>query len=204
MANERKPAHNPRPNPRAVPARVQGKGKGTYTENQKIAALTAAHTASPKHPMGDVALQAARDVLGHNINVSTLFHWNTEYGSRITSAIAAIEHSDIEATGIIATTRTSVLQRFTTILDRLLSNVEMRSFENDTLRDITILMGTIYDKIDSAVGVSPSTRIKLHTIELLCTQIGYVMDDTLDDLIVSLQAIARARTSTSAAPDDPD
>jgi hypothetical protein len=170
--------------------------KRRYTEEQKLAAVTAMRTMHPEHSLGAAAIAAARAVLGAPVAVATLGRWMLEYRPQIDAVIVPLSNEQT-----IIATRDNVLGQMAEVRQKSLKRLADDSVINAAAaRDLAVVTGIMSDHIAKATALPAATSERALRLREVCQRVGVDVDALLDDMIrVAENTQIEPRIITSAA-----
>lgn len=148
--------------------------KPTYTEQAKIAAVTA--MLLHEHPLSIEAQADACRVLGVKVDTGTLDRWLKRYGDKIKETSADI-HRPADLSAIVATTQAKIFTDSVSLLGKLLQAADNPGKIADAnLNHILVGYGIVFDKVAKMSSIRPEWIEKIGRLEAMCAAHG---DDPL-------------------------
>jgi hypothetical protein len=156
------------------------------------------YAANREHPFSDDAITKARAVLGIDVPISTLKQWQIAYAER---ALAVLPKRDDSA--VVTGAYNAVLTNMAGIQAKVLGILNSDEKLNKAgVRELAILLGILYDKLERAAGIPPSTAIAIKRLQAICDSVGWNVDEILEDMILATQerlGIAQPKRGTLSA-----
>lgn len=163
------------------------KAQHHYSQDDKIAAITAARTIGRDHPLSTDAIAAARKVVGTDLSPNTLARWLAEYGHLVDSAHPELLGRPVEE--VIAETRDTILTDLATVRSSYITHLKKQDIiDKSSARDAAVVMGIANDHIIKMTDAAPSTMTILKRIAAMCQRTGYDIDAVLEDLEQAINA----------------
>lgn len=165
----------------------QKRTRDTYTDEQKIQAVTAMVSVGGEHVLSIEALEAARKVLGAEVATSTLARWKDEYIERV-RAVIGNSAQPTELDSVVNSTRQQVIQNYSNFLVSASKRVtEDVVINTASLRDLMVSQGIAIEKLILLTDISPDLSAVVKDYAHVCNRLRLDPVSLLQDYIITIQ-----------------
>lgn len=168
-----------RPAPRRLKRKVP-----SYTEQEKIAVVT---ILLEHGGMTVEAIDYARQLTNSNLSTNTLYKWLAAYKDKVIAANSALMAKPPDITSVVESTRNTLLERMSRILDKSLDRAEETVGEAG-YRDVMVGSGIAIDKIRVVASITPDVEAVLKRMAAACKEHNTTLIDYLTDCLDALNS----------------
>jgi hypothetical protein len=154
--------------------------KPRYTQDQRIAAVTAMRAIGRDQPFCDDAIQAARQTIGKPVALATLAKWFSALSPTIDAAQPDLLGRPIEA--LIAETRDNILARLANVREEYVDHLLKKDvIAKASARDAAVVMGIANDHIIKMTDIDPAVATIIKRLAELCQRTNIDIVGLLED-----------------------